>query len=58
MIDKASVYTLIGGNPRLIMFDTPNEDCTDKIKQRVNEFLDLYAGVHDTLVIEVFECED
>ncbi len=57
MIDKAKVLMSIGGHKTLEIVDTPDVDCTQQIRGRIEYFLSM-AGVQDTLSIEVLECDD
>ena len=57
MIDKAKVLMSIGGHKTLDVIDTPNVDCTQQIRGRIEYFLSS-AGVHDTLSVEILECDD
>ena len=57
LIDKATVTTDVGGYINSETYDTPNHDCTEQIREEIEYFFTV-AGVHDTLTIEVHECED
>lgn len=57
MIDKVKVLMNIGGHKTLDVIDTPDVDCTQQIRGRIEYFLSM-AGVQDTLSIEVLECDD